>query len=88
LRVDETYINVKGEWAYLDRAVDNYGNIIDFYLSRTRNSKAAKLFLTKALKSVPKYAHPSSINTDKNPTYNIALNQLKEEGKCSPNLEN
>jgi IS6 family transposase len=39
------------------------------------------------LKSIPKYAHPRSINTDKNPTYGIAINQLKAEGKCSHNLE-
>ena len=41
----------------------------------------------KALKSIPAYAHPKSINTDRNPTYDIAINQLKSEGKCSPNLE-
>ena len=28
-RVDETYIKVKGEWAYLYRAVDKLGNTID-----------------------------------------------------------
>ena len=86
-RCDETYIKVKGRWVYLYRALDKYGNIIDFYLSRTRNSKAAKLFLSKALKSIPSYAHPRSINTDKNPTYNIAISQLKAEGKCAQELE-
>ena len=29
-RMDETYIKVKGEWRYLDRAVDNEGNTVDF----------------------------------------------------------
>ena len=32
-RVDETYIKVRGKWAYLYRAVDKLGNTIDFYLS-------------------------------------------------------
>jgi transposase-like protein len=32
-RVDETYIEVKGEWKYLYRAVDSEGNTIDFILS-------------------------------------------------------
>ena len=41
-RVDETYIKVRGKWAYLYRAVDKLGNTIDFYLSATRNTKAAK----------------------------------------------
>ncbi len=86
-RVDETYVKVKGKWVYLYRALDKDGNSIDFYLSRTRNIKAAKRFLDKALKSIPVYAHPKSINTDKNPTYIQAIKQLKGEGKCSPTLE-
>ena len=72
---------------YLYRAIDKYGNIIDFYLSSTRNSKAAKLFLRKSLKSIPNYAHPHSINTDKNPSYNQAIRELKKEKKCSATLE-
>jgi hypothetical protein len=40
-RVDETYVKVRGEWVYLYRTLDKYGNTIDFYLSPTRNSKAA-----------------------------------------------
>ncbi len=41
-RVDETYIKVKGKWVYLYRALDKRGYTIDFYLSATRNSSAAK----------------------------------------------
>lgn len=29
-RVDETYIEVKGEWKYLYQAVDSLGNTLDF----------------------------------------------------------
>lgn len=86
-RVDETYVKVRGKWVYLYRAIDKSGQTIDFYLSKTRNSKAAKRFLSKALKSMPNYAHPDTINTDKNPTYGKAIAELKAEGKCSPNLE-
>ena len=49
-RVDETYVRVRGKWAYLYRAVDKFGDTIDFYLSATRNTKAAKRFLGKALR--------------------------------------
>ena len=38
-RVDETYIKLNGKWMYLYRAVDQYGNIIDFWLSRKRDRK-------------------------------------------------
>ena len=47
-RVDETYIRVGGEWTYLYRAVDGRGATVEFYLSRTRDVEAAKLFLRKA----------------------------------------
>lgn len=42
-------MKVRGQWTYLDRAVDKFGNAIDFYLPATRNAKAAKRFLGKAL---------------------------------------
>jgi transposase-like protein len=51
-RVDETYVKVKGKWAYLYRAIDKRDHAIDFYLSPTRNTQAAKRFLGKALKSM------------------------------------
>jgi IS6 family transposase len=46
-RVDETYVKVRGKWSYLYRAVDKLGNTIDFYLSPTRNTMAAKRFLSR-----------------------------------------
>lgn len=42
-RVDETYMQVKGQWMYLYRAVDSKGNTIDFHLSKTR--KLCSLFM-------------------------------------------
>ncbi|MGR5230588.1 IS6 family transposase [Photobacterium damselae] len=41
-RMDETYIKIKGKWWYYYRAVDKHGDIVDFYLSQTRNEKAAQ----------------------------------------------
>jgi transposase-like protein len=49
-RLDETYIKVKGEWRYLYRAVDKYGKTIDFLLTEERDERAAKKFLTKAIR--------------------------------------
>ena len=68
-RVDETYIKVRGKWAYLYRAVDKLGNTIDFYLSATRNTKAAKRFLGKALRGLKEWEQPEVLNTDKAPIY-------------------
>src|SRR5277367_3455318 len=48
-RVDETYIKVKGRWTYLYRAVDKFGQTIDFLLSAKRDTAAVKRFFRKAL---------------------------------------
>jgi putative transposase len=32
-RMDETYIKVKGEWVYLYRAIDKFGDTVDFMFS-------------------------------------------------------
>ncbi len=71
-RVDETYVKVRGKWTYLYRALDKEGNTIDFYLSPTRNARAAKRFLGKALNGLKAWEKPEVINTDKAPTYAIA----------------
>ena len=84
-RVDETYVKVRGKWAYLYRALDKDGNTIDFYLSPTRNAKAAKRFLGKALSGLKHWEKPEVINTDKAPTYSVAILELKSEGKCPQN---
>jgi transposase, IS6 family len=80
-RVDETYVKVKGKWVYLYRAVDKGGDTIDFYLSPTRNIKAAKRFLGKALKGLKDWQMQLKINTDKAPTYGPAIAELKKERK-------
>ena len=63
-------------------AVDKLGTTIDFYLSATRNTKAAKRFPGKALRGLKKWEQPEVLNTDKAPTYAAAIAQLKAEGKC------
>ena len=85
-RVDETYIKVKGEWKYLYRAVDSDGDTIDFMLSTKRDRKAAKRFFKKALVSNHNQI-PRVITVDKNASYPIAINELKNEKKLSKNIE-
>jgi transposase-like protein len=85
-RVDETYIKVKGQWMYLYRAVDSEGNTIDFYLNKTRDHKAAKRFLKKALRSFH-VSKPRVITVDKNPAYPIAIEELKKEKKMPVGIQ-
>jgi transposase, IS6 family len=78
-RVDETYIKIKGKWYYLYRAVDSTGQTIDFMLSAKRDTKAAKRFFRKMLKT-PQHQSPRVINVDRNNAYPPAVEELKEEG--------
>jgi putative transposase len=47
--VDETYIEVRGRWIYLYRAIDRNGDTVEFWFSERRDLIAAKRFLRKAL---------------------------------------
>ena len=49
-RLDETYSKVKGQWRALSRAVDKYGQTIDFLLTAHRDTDAALRFLKKAIR--------------------------------------
>jgi transposase, IS6 family len=82
--VDETYIRVKGKWAYLYRAVDSTGATIDFPLSAKRDAAAAERFLAKVL-SGANHPTPRVINSDKHADYPPAIAQLKAEGALEEN---
>ncbi len=47
--VDETYVRVGGTWRYLFRAIDQFGQVIDVYLSPCRDAKAARRFFERAI---------------------------------------
>jgi transposase, IS6 family len=85
-RVAETYVKVKGIWMYLYRAVDSQGNTIEFVLSATRDTAAAKRFFAKALGAAHTVV-PRVITVDKNAAYPKALNELKAEGTLPPESE-
>src|SRR3954466_16149241 len=63
--IDETYVKVAGAWCYLYRAIDRDGNLVDVYLSETRDM--AKAFLRSA-KSVTQ-VEPEQVTTDGHTSY-------------------
>ena len=75
-RADETYIRMNGTWVYLYRAVDKYGDTIDFFLSEKRDLEAAKIFFKKAIRSC---GRPTKVNIDKSGANTSALNKINEE---------
>ena len=84
LRIDETYIKVKGKWKYLYRAVDKFGRTVDFMLAHSRDLSAAKRFFRKVLSGCKDM--PSSLTTDKHAPYCKAIEQLKNQGTLSKDV--
>jgi transposase-like protein len=60
--VDETYVKVAGRWRYVYRAVDQYGQIIDVYVSPRRDARAARRFFARALRE---HGDPAEVVTDR-----------------------
>ena len=71
--VDETYVKVAGRWTYLYRAIDQYGQVIDIWLSPRRDLTAARTFFTQALALG---TVPVEVTTDRAPAYPRVLDEL------------
>ena len=69
-RLDETYVKIKGKWAYLYRAVDTEGHTIDFLLTPNRDRDAAEAFLHKAIR---RQGLPEKITIDKSGSNTAAI---------------
>ena len=60
--LDEVFVRINGETHYLWRAVDHEGEVLESYVSKRRDRKAALKFLRKSMK---RYGKPEVIVTDK-----------------------
>jgi transposase, IS6 family len=65
--VDETYLKIAGRWRYLYRAVDQFGQVIDVYLSVRRDANAARAFFDSAM--MVTQTVPLEVVTDRAPAY-------------------
>jgi transposase-like protein len=43
-KVEETYVNVAGQWRYVYRAIDQFGQVVDVFVSTRRDADAAERF--------------------------------------------
>jgi len=75
-RMDETYIRIKGQWYYLYRALDKTGQTIDFLVTKHRDERAAKRFLTKASR---RHGVPEKITIDGSAANEVAIKSYNEE---------
>ena len=79
VRIDETYIRIRGQWRYLYRAIDKHGHPVDFLLTARRDLNAAKRFFRKMLKEEPLLS-PDRIGTDGASTYPHATAAARKQG--------
>ena len=75
-RMDETYIEVKGVWKYLYRAVDKQGKTVDFLLTAKRDKAAAMRFFDKALRQ---NGDPEKVTMDKSGANKAAMDGINKE---------
>lgn len=70
--LDEIFVKINGERHYLWRAVDHDGEILESFVTKTRDKKAALKFLRKSMK---RHGQPEVIVTDRLRSYGAALNR-------------
>jgi transposase-like protein len=73
-QVDETYVKVAGQWRYVYRAIDQFGQVIDVFVSPRRDTRAARRFFERAIGTTK--ARPIEVVTDRAPTYPVVLEEL------------
>ncbi|WP_108839350.1 IS6 family transposase [Tateyamaria sp. Alg231-49] len=71
--LDEMFVKINGERHYLWRAVDHEGEVLESFVTKTRDKKAALKFLRKAMR---KHGRPEVIVTDLLRSYGAALKEI------------
>ena len=74
--LDEMYVRINGEQKYLWRAVDHEGEVLESFVTVTRDKAAALKFIKKAMK---RHGRPKAIVTDKLRSYGAALKEIGAE---------
>jgi transposase-like protein len=72
--VDETYVKVAGRWRYVYRAIDQFGQVIDVFVSACRDANAARQFFEQALRTTS--VAPTEVVTDQAPVYPAVLEEV------------
>jgi transposase-like protein len=73
-RVDETYVKVAGQWRYVYRAIDQFGQVVDVFVSARRDANAAHRFFERAIGATK--VTPVEVTTDQAPVYPAVLEAL------------
>ena len=80
--VDETYVKVAGRWRYVYRAVDQFGQVIDVFMSRQRDARAARRFFEQAMGTT--MVTPTEVVTDRAATYRSSWTTCSQRHGTAP----
>ena len=78
--LDEVFVRINGRTHYLWRAVDHEGEVLETFVTKKRDRKAAIKFLKRAMK---RHGNPLEILTDRLRSYPAALKQIGNEARHS-----
>ncbi len=71
--LDEVYVKINGEQHYLWRAVDHEGEVLESFVTKTRDKAAALKFIKKAMK---RHGAAKVITTDGLRSYKAAMKEI------------
>ena len=72
-RLDEVYVKINGEMRYLWRAVDHKGEVLESFVTKTRDKAAALAFIKRAMK---RHGTPQVVVTGGLRSYGAALKEI------------
>ena len=73
-QADQTYVKVAGRWRYVYRAIDQFGQVIDVFVTSRRDVRAARRFFERAIGTTKRT--PVEVVTDKAAAYPAMLVEL------------
>ena len=76
--LDEVFVRINGETRYLWRAVDHEGEVLEVFVSKSRDREAALEFLRRAMR---RYSRPAMIDTDRLKSYRAAMKVIGNESR-------
>ena len=76
--LDEVFVKINGKQHYLWRAVDHEGEVLESFVTKRRDRKAALRFLKKAMK---RYGNPKAIVTDRLRSYRAAMKEIGNQDR-------
>ena len=76
--LDEVYVKINGEMHYLWRAVDQEGEVLESFATKTRDKAAALTFMKKLMR---RHGRAKAVTTDGLRSYRAAMNEIGNADK-------